>query len=343
MSDRTFYFRTHSIGMSKLREGGPVSLLTAARHNLREIQAELGADGHIDATLMYLNETWVGPGTAVKVVELSDQIMNEAGLNAAAMRKNRCQAIEIVFSLPTRTMLDTASYFAECLKWSQMVFALPVLSAVLHRDEGAPHLHVLLLPVLGGKQIGSKPINRTGLHRLRESFFRNVAAPAGLCRSQAKVKGSVKKLAVNAVLQTCERRNYPNLLSEMWPFVKEAIQRDPTEAMLALKIDLNRFRQSEQTSNDAIEIASDPKGFQADIPTSNPYPCVGFGSGAHLQASKSQAPDTLNCVNHAVASADCSPVTLHQKCMPAPEELHEQTLWTFSSDSVDVITLARHH
>lgn len=52
-------------------------------------------------------------------------------------------------------MADPAAYFAQCLAWLAGALALPVLSAVVHRDEPATHLHVLLLPVKGMARIGA--------------------------------------------------------------------------------------------------------------------------------------------------------------------------------------------
>ena len=46
------YFAVKSIGLSTVGGRKPCDLITAARHNLREIQAELGAVGRIDASRM---------------------------------------------------------------------------------------------------------------------------------------------------------------------------------------------------------------------------------------------------------------------------------------------------
>jgi len=59
---------------------------TAGRHNLREIQAELGASGSIDATRTHMNQTLAGPATADDVAQLAKDLMQAAG--ATSVRKN---------------------------------------------------------------------------------------------------------------------------------------------------------------------------------------------------------------------------------------------------------------
>ena len=48
MAESIAHFAVKSIGLSRVNGRKPCTLLEAARHNLREIQAEQGATGHID-------------------------------------------------------------------------------------------------------------------------------------------------------------------------------------------------------------------------------------------------------------------------------------------------------
>ena len=61
--------------VKKLKGGGIV--LAAARHTLREIQAELGAGGTIDPTRMGMNVVMHGPGDAADV-----RVLRTRGENA---------------------------------------------------------------------------------------------------------------------------------------------------------------------------------------------------------------------------------------------------------------------
>lgn len=185
MAESIAHFAVKSIGLSRVNGRKPCTLLEAARHNLREIQAEQGAMGHIDHTRTQHNTVLHGPAAAAEVHAQAGALLGAVGIVPDKLRRDHCQAIEAVFSLPQHAAVaDTADYFAKCLAWLAGALSLPVLSAVVHRDESATHLHVLLLPLKDGAHVGSAPIDRAALKRLRENFFAKVAGPAGLQRLQ---------------------------------------------------------------------------------------------------------------------------------------------------------------
>ena len=239
MAGDVAYFAAKTIGMSKVNGRKPCDLLTAARHNLREIQAEMGSVGRIDPGRSATNAILAGPSDAAQVQALAVSLMAAAGLNPAAMRRDHVQALEFVFSLPPSSGVDPAAYFARCLAWLAQALPLPVLSAVSHADEVAPHLHVLLLPLADGIYAGGKPVERPKLLRLRESFFNVVAGPTGLQRESAKLRGEPKRWAVAAVLTRCEAMGLPAVNGPLWPVLVAAIERDPTAAVRALGIELS--------------------------------------------------------------------------------------------------------
>ena len=285
MAESAMHFAVKSISLSRHREHKPCSLLNAARHNLREIQAEQGADSHINPARTHANVIMVGPSTAVEVVALSEKLTAGAGVDLAKMRKDHCQAIELVFSLPTGTSIDPASYFANCLEWANTAYGMPVLLATAHHDEAAKHLHVLMLPLKDGAHVGNKPLAQDNTKALRESFFQQVAGPAGLKRDNAKVRGIIKQWAIERVLNECEAMGLPNANGPMWPVLVAAIKRDPTESIRLLGIDLNTIR----PTDDAPPKPAPAKaiGFQDSI--SKP---IGFG----LEGAKKQ---NLSCVGFA--------------------------------------------
>lgn len=230
------YFAVASIDLSSLRKSKPCSLMNAARHNLREIQAEQGARGRIDPARTPTNVILMGPRTAAEVQAIAD-----AGMQSACKQKPRrdhCQAIEALFSLPPKSTVQQQPYFQDCLRWLEARMGLPVLSAVVHNDEAAPHLHVLLLPVKGGKYLGSAPIGREELKKLRTSFFDNVAGPNGFKREGAKLRGSIKELAIKAVFEQLEEMELPRGWSRLLPGIKSAVRQDTLAWVQALEIDL---------------------------------------------------------------------------------------------------------
>ena len=239
MPESVMHFSMKTIGLSRCGGRKPCTLLNAAKHNLRTIQGELGAAGHIDAKRMADNVTLAGPATAAEVQAMADMLLAGAGI--VGLRRDHVQAIEVVFSLPPCTH-GQMEYFTKCVAWLREALPLPVLLATAHRDEAAPHLHVLLLPLRDGRHIGGEPYKLASLKPLRESFFQKVAGPAGLKRDGARVRGNVKQWAIEAVLRECDAMGLPSENGPLWPVLVAAIKRDPTEAMQLLGIDANSIR-----------------------------------------------------------------------------------------------------
>lgn len=280
-------FATKSISLSICGGRKPQTLMDAARHNLREIQAESGADGSIDAHRIKDNVLLSGPGTAEGVQAQADEWLIGAGIDTSKMRRDYCQAIEVVFSLHEQSGMDPATYFSRCLNWVGAEMRLPILSAVIHLDEAAPHCHALLLPVRDGKHVGSYPIDNKALRGLRDSFFNSVAGPVGLKRMDAKMTGTVKRMAVAAVLRTCEAQGVPEKVGVLWPILRMAIERDPTKAVQALNLTDEEIRTEKKGAPNPIGFVGDdpsghqnPVGFEKHPQKAKPYTCVGIAHPA---------------------------------------------------------------
>lgn len=242
MAESIQHFAIKTIGLSRCNGRKPCTLLEAARHNLREIQAELGASGHINPRRMADNVTLAGPATAAQVQAKADELLEL--VDKSRLKRDHVQAVEAVFSVPAGAAIDPMTYFGNCLEWVREALPMPVLLATAHHDEAAPHLHVLMLPVKDGKHVGGALIDKAKLRTVRESFFTRVAGPAGLKRDGAKVRGMVKEWAIAAVIARCEALALPAAMGPLWPVWVAAIERDPTAAMLALDIDANALRQA---------------------------------------------------------------------------------------------------
>ena len=312
------YFAAKTIGMSKVNGRKPCDLLTAARHNLREIHAELGSVGRIDPGRSATNAILAGPADAAEVQALAVALLSAAGLNPAAMRRDHVQALEFVFSLPPSCGVDPAAYLARCLAWLMGALSLPVLSAVSHADEVAPHLHVLMLPLTDGVYAGGKPVERPKLLRLRDGFFNVVAGPAGLQRESAKLRGEPKRWAVAAVLARCEAMGLPAANGPLWPVLASAIEREPTAAVRALGIELSapKDRQTEAEPNPiGIEGTTksskeNPIGIEKQGEKIQSLSCVGIDQNTALQTASASCPGRTPAIpepahdDHSEAGAD---------------------------------------
>ena len=285
---------TQFVRVKKLKGAGIVRI--AARHNLRELQAELGALSHIDAARTNANCILAGGTTAGEVVELADRLMASAGV--MVNRKDGVRAIETLFSLPAESQIDVDAFFADALQWVRDSFAVPVLSAVFHKDEAAPHMHVLLLPLVNGRMAGSDLMgNRTRLQGLQASFFEQVGLRHGLVRPKA-----AKRLN-HAVRRKCAELAYTAIVSDsdllLRPEVEQALLdalgRHPEPLLSALGLPMPTTskpaksfteimtRPCKPEARERIPIGFDmnanPIGFESQpAGKSKPYVSVGFAS-----------------------------------------------------------------
>ena len=157
----------------------PAQLMQAAKHNLREYLAELGADSHIDAGKIQNNLVLAGAATARGVIDMHRDALH--GCEIFSLRKDAVLAVECVISLPASTAIELEPFFRDCLQWLRDYYCCPVLSAVVHVDEAAPHCHYLILPLINGKMQGSDLVgNRAKLRQVQTDFHKAIGEKYGL-------------------------------------------------------------------------------------------------------------------------------------------------------------------
>ena len=211
----------------------------AAKHNLRELQSERGAEANIDASRSQDNQILYGEITASAVKDYAEHLMREAGV--LPLRQNAMRGIEFLFSLPPQSGIDEAAFFIDCLAWIKTPFPVPILSAIVHRDEDAPHMHVILLPLLDGRMQGSKLLgDRKRITALHDDFHLKVGVKYGLARNRPKVRLSraiskkAAELVLNAIIDN------PDLLlrSDVESAVLSAIAKDPEQILETLGLQM---------------------------------------------------------------------------------------------------------
>jgi len=164
---------------------------SAARHNLREIAAERGADSHIDAARISFNRVLRGEATASGVALSAQALMDQAGVKT--IRKDGVRALEILFSLNPDLPIDRVRFFDEAMRWVERTFNAPILSAVVHNDEAAPHCHVLVLPLMNGRMRGSELVGRPAkLKAMQSDFYESVGKQHGLAYKQNHTRPSLE-------------------------------------------------------------------------------------------------------------------------------------------------------
>jgi hypothetical protein len=214
---------------------GKAIIDVAARHNHREIVAELGAEdgGRIDPARVALNRVLRGHGTAAAVARQAQTLMDAAEVKP--LKRTAVMALEIIFSLPPDSFIDHDRFFNESVQWAERHFSAPVISAIVHNDEAAPHCHVLLLPLVDGRMIGSDLMGgRAKLQAMQADFHAQVGQRHGLTRQAAQKRHSAatRKQAIDSAFDVLEANSGLSaavLLALLVPHMN-----DPAPLLLAL-------------------------------------------------------------------------------------------------------------
>lgn len=297
----------------------------AAKHNLREIQAEIGADGHIDAMRSCKNRTIAGPESADLIEQLAERLMLEG--KVPKLRKDAVRGIEIVFSLPPVSAIDNAAFFADSLEWSRRYFKAPVLSAVIHNDEAAPHCHVLLLPLIDGRMVGSDLMGgRKRLQDIQISFFEQVGGRYGLVRPKAQARLSAMQRAKSASLILSAIQSNHELIDrvDIEHALLDTLSRHPEPMLTALKLTVPSQIKPKRSFVEimtkpvkpekaiGLKRYSKPIGFVPDLAEKEQtLSCVGFGA-ENMPVNDSESASTngnpaTNSTGHAFAADSLMP------------------------------------
>jgi hypothetical protein len=321
---------------------GPGGVRAAAKHNLRELAAEIGADSHIDVERIADNFILRGQDVAADVALEARTLMDKAGVTK--VRKNAVMAIELLFMLPPHTSIDKREYFERATTWAEAYFNVPILSSVVHLDESAPHCHVLLLPLVAGKMNGSDLHGgKAKLWAMQKSFHQEVSAAYGFVRQEPRKRASVTSRAA-AIKQL---RNYFHTTSKMSASAIEALlmphAQDPHKLLQALGISeqpLSRAPKSfveimtapckPERRNASRNIANyNAKTINAEEPRDSiPYTCVGKGSPLEMSPPIGYMvlpPLQTELAANRVVHAGYQQAHKHQGTMSAYSSLNDRT------------------
>lgn len=308
---------------------GKAIIVTAAKHNLREILAELDGDQgtNIDPSRTPMNCILHGAATAAGVASEARALMAAAGI--ATLRKDALRGLEIIFSLPAGTTVDQRAFFEDALAWVEQWFSVPILSAIVHADEAAPHCHVILLPLVDGRMRGSELMgNRMKIMAMQGDFQTKVGQRYGLARQAAPARPSAahRQQAIDAALAVLEANS--GLQAGLLWVLLEPHKANPEPLLLALGIAMPAVKQKTKRADTFAGIMtrpckperkpigvarSKPIGFISDsMPRSDqPLSCVGVAEVAVLKSTDFQhqtasgSTGTQQAIEPASASTRC--------------------------------------
>jgi hypothetical protein len=292
--DNNYIYEVKSIGLSTRKGRKPQNLLVAARHNLREIQAENGADSNkIDSRRMHLNEVLIGPSSAREVLENANRLFDEAGIDQSKQRKDYNQASEHVFSL--RLGQDEHGFFSVMAQCAVRIFgAENVLSFVVHRDQENPHAHMLVSPISNGKYLGSKLHMREPLSKLKAEFARCAETIGFQPAPEKKLRRQKLTEMVATIVAYLEHTKDPLLFHRQWQVILHMITKNPLP--LYMHLNLQFFHLPGAMSQDRLVSEPDSSrkngNFKLTCVNQQNLPSVGFKVTG--KAGKADRTDPIN-------------------------------------------------
>lgn len=218
------------LAIKKLK--GASILLAAAKHNHRELAAELGAASHIDSARSILNRVLRGANTAAEVAAYAKSLMHTAGIKK--LRKDAVRGIEFIVSLPPASGIDEPAFFDAATQWVEDTFDGTVISAVTHLDEDAPHVHIILLPLVDGHMVGSSLVGQYG--SAQEAFYQQVGQRFGLARpvKRKRLGAAIRRQAMDMIITALQANS--GLSDAVLHVLLEPHLADPTSLMAVLNI-----------------------------------------------------------------------------------------------------------
>ena len=200
----------HVLRLQKMKSYNIVK--KAAMHNLREIKRENRSNSNIDPTLSYKNQVLFGKHHSSHVKKDYQLLIEQANLKRK-IRKDAVLAIEVLISLPKDHSIDELQFFSDSLDWCKVYFGIPVLSAAIHRDEGSPHCHILLVPIMNSRLLGSKLVgNRTKWTEMHLNYYETVGKKHGMAKPRPFLRHPVEVRRTMAMKTIEQIKNHPILL-----------------------------------------------------------------------------------------------------------------------------------
>jgi hypothetical protein len=290
---------THAQFLRIKKLTGKAIIEVAARHNHREILAELGqaSGGRINPTQTKFNRILRGHSTAAAVAAEAKALMDTAGIKA--LRKDAVLGLEIIFSLPTKSTIDQGRFFNDSVQWASQYFAVPILSAIVHNDEAVPHCHVLLLPLVNGRMVGSDLMGgRSKLLAMQADFHAKVGQGYGMARqvvTQKPASAAIRKQALESALKVLKANSGLSDAILVALLAPHAI--DPAPLLVALGIVMPT---SAAIKSDFVKMMTKPRKPEKPIGFRKSKP-IGFDGRVAFESEQ-----TLSCVGFDKFAADAN-------------------------------------
>ena len=204
----------------------------------------------------------------------TEHIIQKNYKGTKAIRKDAVKNIELIFTsdkdfFDKLTPEDERKFFEKSLEFTQEYFGEKnVFSAIIHKDETTPHMHVNLVPITKNGKLSAKEVigNRKDLEQMQDKYFEKISKTfPELERGKKKeITNKLHKSLEEFKKETAENYNYKleekkeiqqiyqnakgNILNSKVSIEKEDLKKIATKAIEVTKIDLvlDKYKQENE-------------------------------------------------------------------------------------------------
>lgn len=191
------------------------------------------------------NEKLWGPDTPEDVANLARSLMTQHEVKK--LRKDAVRAVEVVLSLSLDHGIDDKAFFMSSMHWFAQRFGglENLLAADIHRDEAHDHVHMLFLPLVDGRMVGSQMVGGRGkIKSCKISFNEEVCRKHGVKVLMVdSLSRQEKANASRAVQERLAAARDPVSISLVWDAVRTSIENQPEPYLPLLGMSASMFRQ----------------------------------------------------------------------------------------------------
>ena len=194
----------------------------------------------------------------------TEHIIQKNYKGTKAIRKDAVKNIELIFTsdkdfFDKLTPENERKFFEKSLEFAQEYFGEKnIFSAIIHKDETTPHMHINLVPITKEGKLSAKEVvgNRKDLEQMQDKYFQKISKSfPELERGKKKeITNKIHKSLDEFKKETAENYNYKleekkeiqqiyqnakgNILNSKVSIEKEDLKKIATKAIEVTKIDL---------------------------------------------------------------------------------------------------------
>jgi len=240
--------------------GNKRTLLLAELHNTRKTSNALFGYGNIDPSKSHLNIELVSCDGSFedKAIEIVKNTVNDFYQDGRYKSLKRGYGLEFVFNVTSGFVCDFYSLYSDCLDWlKSQLPQCPIIHAVIHMDEGTPHMHVILVPILDGRLQADSVRGFKYVNNERNILLFEYLKDKYDLTYPIYLRGAAKKAGVKLALEALERLSKDDAMKVLNKTAISSINSNPEVFLRELGIGYEVVFGGRQKMSNTIETTND--------------------------------------------------------------------------------------